>query len=439
MNYLEMLQAVPARQTALIEDSRQYTYGEMVMDVRRCSDGLLSHHRTAAQRAPGQPSAAAAAVSYQEGLPSLAWIKSPSVYTQLICFLSCAQIGLIPVILSPDIIHPPRIPSDLSVPDKDCMGVLTSGTTGTPKLLFRTFESWHGYFPVQNSIFGVDGDTRMFVHGSLAFTGNLNMYLALLSQGATLITCPAVHPPGWNRSIFLNQANAIYLIPSKLRLLSRTAPGPADHVKTILTGSQSMDLKDMHGLKQAFPQSRCILYYGASELSYVSYLCGHEMTGNPACVGRPFPGVHITVKDGEIMADTPCCALGVQTPASAGDIGYLDSQGFLYLLGRRDNVYNIHGRKIPGALVEHALTDLEEINEAAVALEHGSLTAYVVLNPAFHSTDSQTPSTDLSRRLMRRLEENLEYYQLPRRIRFLKEIPKNSSGKPILSLLSAAE
>ena len=32
MNYLEMLQAVPARQTALIEDSRQYTYGEMVMD-----------------------------------------------------------------------------------------------------------------------------------------------------------------------------------------------------------------------------------------------------------------------------------------------------------------------------------------------------------------------------------------------------------------------
>ena len=124
MNYLEMLQAVPARQTALIEDSRQYTYGEMVMDVCRCSDGLLSHHRTAAQRAPGQPSAAAAAVSYQEGLPSLAWIKSPSVYTQLICFLSCAQIGLIPVILSPDIIHPPRIPSDLSVPDKDCMGVL---------------------------------------------------------------------------------------------------------------------------------------------------------------------------------------------------------------------------------------------------------------------------------------------------------------------------
>lgn len=108
MNYLEMLQAVPARQTALIEDSRQYTYGEMVMDVCQCSDGLLSHHRTAAQRAPGQPSAAAAAVSYQEGLPSLAWIKSPSVYTQLICFLSCAQIGLIPVILSPDMIHPPH-------------------------------------------------------------------------------------------------------------------------------------------------------------------------------------------------------------------------------------------------------------------------------------------------------------------------------------------
>ncbi|MCC2876903.1 AMP-binding protein [Lachnoclostridium pacaense] len=439
MNYLEMLRAVPPHRTALIEDSRQYTYGEMVMDAQRCSDELLSHQKADKNGTAKKQSTATAAVSYQAGLPLLAWIKSPSVYTQLICFLACGQIGRIPVILPPDMRHPPSIPSGSSIPDRACMGVLTSGTTGNPRLLFRTFESWHGFFPVQNSIFGVDRNTRMFVHGSLAFTGNLNMYLALLSEGAALITCSAVHPPAWNGSISLNQANAIYLIPSKLRLLSRTSPGPADYVKAILTGSQSMDLKDMHGLKQAFPQSRCILYYGASELSYVSYLCGNEMTGNPACVGRPFPGVHITIQDGEIMADTPYRALGVRTPASAGDIGYLDSHGFLYLLGRRDNVYNIHGRKIPAALVEHALTDLDEISEAAVVLEHGSLTAYVVLNPAFHSMDAPKPSPDLSRRLMGRLQETLEYYQLPRRIRFLDSIPKNSSGKPILSLLSAAE
>ena len=59
MNYLEMLRAVPPHRTALIEDSRQYTYGEMVMDAQRCSDELLSHQKTdkdgTAKSSPPQP------------------------------------------------------------------------------------------------------------------------------------------------------------------------------------------------------------------------------------------------------------------------------------------------------------------------------------------------------------------------------------------------
>lgn len=102
------------------------------------------------------------------------------------------------------------------------------------------------------------------MHGSLAFTGNLNMYLALLSRALPL---SHVHRsiPCVERQHFLNQGKCHLSHPLQAAPPVRTSPG-LDCIKAILTGSQSMDLKDMHGLKQAFPQSRCILYYGASEL-----------------------------------------------------------------------------------------------------------------------------------------------------------------------------
>lgn len=60
------------------------------------------------------------------------------------------------------------------------MGAMTSGTTGRAKVLFRTYESWAGFFEEQNRVFGVTPDSCMFAQGSLAFTGNLNLYMGAL-------------------------------------------------------------------------------------------------------------------------------------------------------------------------------------------------------------------------------------------------------------------
>ena len=414
MDYLEMLTAVPSCRTALIEDGSRYTYENLVQDALHIRRGADFCHAL-------RPS-------------SLVWIKENTVYRQLVSFLAHSGTGRVPVLLPPDTKSPPCISPGLEIPPDACMGVLTSGTTGAPKIWFRTFDSWHGFFPVQNRIFGIDGSTRMFVHGCLAFTGNLNMYLALLSAGASIITTTPVHPPVWNRAIMHNRANAVYLIPSKLRLLAKTAAGPVECVETILSGSQSLGLNDVQQLKAAYPRSHTILYYGASELSYVSYIPDSDMDGNPACVGTPFPGVAVTLQDGCIMVDTPYRALGVQTPAGAGDIGYLDQRGYLCLLGRKDNVYNIHGRKIPALLVENALLALDGVDEAAVIMEEGTLTAYVVPSPGHSVSHGHT----LPQILMTGLAQTLEAYQLPRRIICREALPKNSSGKPVPGRLSAA-
>ena len=72
--------------------------------------------------------------------------------------------------------------------------VTTSGSTGEPKILQRTFESWADFFPTQNRIFRVDETTKLFMHGSLNFTGNLNAFLATMDTGGTIITTEKFFP-----------------------------------------------------------------------------------------------------------------------------------------------------------------------------------------------------------------------------------------------------
>ena len=145
-------------------------------------------------------------------------------------------------------------------------GVLTSGTSGLAKVLFRKEASWRDFFPVQNDIFHIDRHAVLYLSGSMAFTGNLNMLMAFLYAGGTIAGTEAVQPKTWMKDIGETQATHVYMIPSKLSALCRVR-GKAPSVTHILTGSQLMTKRILDALTRHFPMSRTILYYGASELS----------------------------------------------------------------------------------------------------------------------------------------------------------------------------
>ena len=189
-------------------------------------------------------------------------------------------------------------------------------------------------------------------------------------------------------------------------------------------------------LKAAYPDSCCFLYYGASELSYVTWLTDQEMNDNPACIGKPFPGVDVTLCNGEIYVDTPYSAIGITGPYSVGDTGYMDRDGYLYFNGRKDNVYNIHGNKVSAVKIENALNSLPQVQEAAVIFENNALRAHVVL-PA--PTPSGQDAAALRRIIKKELNDYLESWEIPRDIVFHENLPKNNSGKTVMGLLSAKE
>ena len=394
-DYLAMLAAQPQEKLALVDDATSFTYGQLVAAASKLRE-----------RADfSQPAV---------------FIHEDTIAQQLLQFVAYSGTATRPIIAT-----------ELSrnqhfdvgqIPPKACMGVMTSGSTGKSKLLWRDYHSWADFFPEQNRIFGVDEATIIFCQGSLAFTGNLNIYMGVLAAGGTLIVTEKFRPRHWLQLMEQYAVNTIYLIPSKLMLLPKFMNEPNEQLRHIISGSQTMGRQEADKLLKVFPKAEITLYYGASELNYITYIKDKDMTDDRTVIGQPFAGVGISINNEEIFIDTPYHVENITLPFSLKDRGYVDERGWLHFLGRTDDICNVNGRKVSSVKVTTALTDIEGVVEAAVLSRH--IADADVLVAFVASTTSYT-----KQELVRRLRERLEDYELPKQFIFLEQLPRNESGK----------
>ncbi|RKI40721.1 AMP-binding protein [bacterium D16-51] len=413
MDYYKLLAGQKPEKEALVVDGISYTYGSLVEMADRLSGSWDAGKRKFRQG--------------QTVRPAVHIIKEKDIVTQLVSFLACSAIGEIPLIVPYDTrqYENGQLLEGLEVPSDACMAVSTSGTTGEPKIYFRTYESWAGYFPAQNDIFMVNGNSRLFMQGSLAFTGNLNLYMAQFYAGAAVIAENAFSPKKWVDAIGKQKADSIYLIPSKLMLFPKAVKEKMPGVRMIISGSQSFGKKEADELKKCFPNTKILLYYAASELNYVTYVTDKDMTEERSLIGRPFPQVEVFLQDGEIYVNTKYHVEGICCPYSLSDKAYQDEAGNFYFAGRKDDILFIRGRKISAVKIENILEQLPEIREAAVTKQDKEagepfLVAYIAL---------QEGEKYQEQNIYRKLRQSLAHYEMPRRFCIVKNLPRNESGK----------
>lgn len=403
MDYLELIKRQPPEKEALVEDGISFSYGDLV---------CLAHSQS--QNHTPSPSQRAVHV-----------IKEKRILHQLVSFLACFLTGDVPLVVpweSEDFQRNARIMAG-EVPEQACVAVATSGTSGAPKIYFRTYESWADYFPIQNEIFHIRRDSRLFAQGSLSFTGNMNLYLAQFYAGATVIAENEFRPSDWAQRIREQRANGIYLIPSKLLLLPRLMKHPNDQIGTIISGSQSLGKSDAEVLKAIFPKAEIILYYGATELNYITYITDDMMTEQRNLIGKPFPKVDVSIRGEEIFVSTAYCVEGISCPYTLSDRGAMDASGNLYFLGRSDDILLHRGHKVSAMKVENLLEGIAGVEEAAVCMAESShwkeaqIVAYLIANSL---TEQEVLAI---------LRDRLQRYELPKRIFFVDALPKNASGK----------
>lgn len=343
---------------ALIVDEEQYTYGQLYDAIISMEFNNTSRIINLGQFNDGQKN-------------KVLLIQSLSFVEQLLQWLWGLYKGYIPMVCHNEmdvayIDELARIISVEGVPTSADFGVLTSGTTGRPKPLWRSESSWREFFDIQNNIFYINKDTKIFLHGSFSFTGVSNMVVAVLWSGGTVITTSSLRPIRWIQLIDKYHVDHIYALPTKLRLLVRHCKSKLDSINYIIGGSQVLDRQLMEQLELICPNMEFILYYGATELNYITYCTGKEWIDREGTVGRPFPSVKVAEQNGVIYVNTKHHIEGIPDTYTVNDCGYIDSHGYLMFNGRRGDVINKGGYKISIPEMELYLQSLQGVSEVAV-------------------------------------------------------------------------
>lgn len=396
MDYLQLLQSKPREKTALVTDDKTYTYGQL-------AEAALTIRKQ---------------IHIKE---KVYFIHEDKIANQLLQFLAYSGTKVVPIIAT-EASKGEAFAVD-NIPKAACMGVMTSGSTGKSKLLWRSYHSWADFFPEQNRVFKIHEGTIMFCQGSLAFTGNLNMYMGVLAAGGTLVATEKFRPKHWLQLFREQQVNAVYLIPSKLMLLHKFMEQPNDFVQTIISGSQSMGCEEAEKLAASFPQAELTLYYGASELNYITYIKGKDMTEDRTDIGLPFKGVGISIKNEEIFVDTPYHVEEINIPFSLKDRGKIAANGHLHFLGRTDDIVGVNGIKVSIVKVETALLAAAEISEVKCLVFHKGDADVLT---AFIGNEKKLGRQELVEKLR---AAELTDYEIPKQFIFMTSLPKNESGK----------
>lgn len=115
---------------------------------------------------------------------------------------------------------------------------------------------------------------------------------------------------------------------------------------------------------------------------------------------------------------------------NSGDKATMDEEGYLWFLGRDDDIINASGYRIGPTEVENALAEHPAVAESAVVsspdLNRGEVVkAFIVLNPEFLSSDRE----QLTKELQQHVKSTTAPYKYPRKVEFVAELPKTITGK----------
>lgn len=262
----------------------------------------------------------------------------------------------------------------------------TSGSTGKPKGYRRSHRSWLESFEGDRVEFGVTPDDVILAPGSMAHSLFLYAAVHALHIGATVLISRSFHPGRALRMAGRYGATVAYGAPTQLLMLMQAQSEPLLQLRWMLSSGAKWFDAASRDLARFAPNARFAEFYGASELSFVAVRKSGEACPE-ASVGRAFSNVEIIVRDdadalappgavGRIFVRSPYLFMGYATgdepvrrhqdETSVGDMGFLDSSGFLHLVGRADRMIVTSGKNVFAEEIERALAQLPQVRASAV-------------------------------------------------------------------------
>lgn len=345
--------------------------------------------------------------------------------------------------------------------DTDMAAILyTSGSTGKPKGVVLSHRNLVAGAKSVSEYLSITEADRLLAVLPFSFDYGLNQLLSALLKGACCVLLDYLLPRDVLSTLETHKITGLACVPPLWAQLAKLdwSPSINEHLRYLTNSGGKMPKTVLTAIRQRVPNGQFFLMYGLTEAFRSTYLPPDQLDSRPDSIGKAIPNADILVvredgtpcvahEAGELVHRGSLVALGywndpIKTaerfkPAPqqntalpfpdiavwSGDTVTMDDEGYLYFVGRKDDMIKSSGYRISPTEIEEVIYSSGVAKEAAaIGIEHESLgqAVVVVLSPELRYDEAL---------LMQHCQAQLPNFMLPAKIIVLDSLPKNPNGK----------
>lgn len=348
--------------------------------------------------------------------------------------------------------------------DADVVSILyTSGSTGKPKGVVLSHKNMVTGARSVASYIGNVADDRILSVLPLSFDAGFSQLTTAFVAGAAVVLLDYLLPQDVVRTLERERITGITGVPPLwIQILGTRWPeGAARSLRYFANTGGSMPRATLDRLRALAPQAKPYLMYGLTEAFRSTYLPPSEVDRRPDSIGKAIPDAEILVvrpdgtpcapdEPGELVHRGSLVSLGYWNDAAktaerfkpapglppelmnpelavwSGDTVRMDAEGFIYFVGRRDEMIKTSGYRVSPTEIEEVIYGSGLVTDAvALGLPHPELgqSIVVVASPPAGSEARDTES------LLAECRRKLPNFMVPARIEWRAQLPRNPNGK----------
>jgi acyl-CoA synthetase (AMP-forming)/AMP-acid ligase II len=336
--------------------------------------------------------------------------------------------------------------------------IYTSGSTGEPK---GVISSHFNIISAARSIIEyLENNSNDIILNALPLSFDYGLYqmiMCIMFGGTLILENSFIFPVQILQKIEDEKVTGFPIVPTIIALLLKMREinkFKLNSVRYISNTGAAFPVPHIKKFNELFPHIKIYSMFGLTECKRIAYLSPEQIKIRPGSVGKAMPNCEVFVLDsegkevppgvtGELVVRGSNVMRGYwnapeltqkvfrtgrfsgETLLHTGDLFYKDEEGYLYFVGRKDDMIKSKGERISPKEIENILCSIEGISEAAVIgvpdeIFGQAIKAYIV--------KKEEKEID-SNYILQYCSDNLESFMIPKYIEFIDELPRSPNGK----------